>query len=528
MPLYQFTIFRQVGNDQWHRLNRQHTNYNIEAAEQFTEHDFAYYATMLVAAERACSFDHIHFSHVVAYEVREGKPFDAETFTHTMICRNLVFNDVARGHAGLRTGVRLDEYFGLQYRRNRVRGMSATDYLPGCVGGDDVAVGRVRLADKRPVVLNMEGTLATKCFPLLRSTIEQLGGSDHNFLVDDYGSAKLNEAPYVSRHLVSHVTNNQRQRIKQYKRDITSKYIENLMGVSTAHMIQALWVYRDMMDRYQHFWGDMEIPNLNALFYPLLSAASCWHGLAHCLGYEMPENPIDSGWNYIDYEWGLVRPAAGSAVWRRNRAEIDSCVKLLFAAQQYLSHKRFFFNPYTPRGDGKKCYDNVCYSDHAEWARTIYEDWPNLNNAVFRVMDAINVLNKILILQNGYLPAMQNGVGRVEYWPRATTIQDSAPAALVYDYYEEIYPLSADPFLTRPKQKNIAVIKTPEEVLTTEIISDWKQPREPDEYESWFDAVIKDARRKLKQVARMINNLRSLVPFSLGGEPDNEPKKPNE
>ncbi len=166
MAIYQFTVFRTAGSDGGSQFHRMHTNHNFVIDGALTEKDFGYYASMCLTAERVCSFGDNWFSHVVAYEVRDGKPFDAETYTHTMLNRNADFVTVRDGVRGLRAGAGLDRFFGLQYRRNRRTGYSETEYLPSCLGRDDVAIGRQKPGARVPVVLNMDGPLAKNCFPL--------------------------------------------------------------------------------------------------------------------------------------------------------------------------------------------------------------------------------------------------------------------------------------------------------------------------------------------------------------------------
>jgi hypothetical protein len=253
-----------------------------------------------------------------------------------------------------------------------------------------------------------------------------------------------------------------------------------------------------------------------------------WRGLANVLGYTVSDDWIKWAPNeHADYLQLENEPFA-CAVWNRNRPQIDSCVRLLFNAHQFMAKRLTHDNPELLRTAESPVYNGIQYFDGYAHGQAVFDDWDNVTNAIFRICDAINVLNKILVFQNPITREMREKPGMRRYWPTSARVQDSKPAVVTIDHFEEIYPLSALPFITSPPATNRVIIKTPEEVLTSQIISDWKPPREPDEYESWLEAAINEAKRKLKQVARMINNLRSLVPFSLGGEPDNEPKKPNE
>jgi hypothetical protein len=484
---------------------RHHTIYTVKSETEYTDKSFAFVASRLALAERVMLFSATAITHIVAYEHEPGKLYDAQTQTHTIVSRRLLYDGQLFGIGGARPGREIDAFYGLRWRRNRKEGKNIDGYLPACVGYDDVFNREAKGKNRGKLLLNMKGPLASRAFPFYANQLAAMPQIQDRFAIDRFGMLR-DFGEITSGRLIGCATDNSRLRRRYYSPGAKTKWLETIMERAQRDMFTALRVYHGHMNDFNHLWGHHSYPPFSAGQENFRRLATLWYPLMKKFGYrDIPEQP-----QHIKDLWvmpvGVEVIPDGSLKWKSHGRQIDSCLRELYNCHQWLA---YFFSD-----GGYYRWRRQVWPDDATRTALIYADWDNVTEIFFKVVDCYNVLNLILLVHDQ--PELRGVFGpksRIKP-PSVPMNATSYPASVPYEPFQEIYPFPREPFLTTPEPP--APIDPPPE---SEVIAwDSGPPEIPwdDGNDSWayqIKEAVRTALAKLEGVRRLAGKARKLFPW---------------
>ncbi len=516
MPLYQFVVFHSgTEENRPQRVYVFQTSYHVKSEKVYEPNSLSFIASRIVTAERAMMTSGIIFTHVVVYEVHSTRRFDARTKTHTLLPLGEDFRLQGRNVGGLRIGSGTDLFFGLRYRRNKAQGKKIDLYLPGCVVSDDCISKPYKNLRTPAIVLQMDRPLASQSWRLFRNLLATMPQLQHEEMADRFGRIEKHEN-ITSGLMLGFVTDNQRLRLHQAKRQQKEIFVERLLQLATRAMLRDLREYHKCMNEFSHSWGDGVIPHIAINNYRFIDCSSIWIQLCRIFGYNMGEfATVPNDWYRGDPYIG-AEPSPGTVTVKAMGPQIHSCLMELFHCHQKLLRFYGLLPDQVRRSDGAPFWNGVLESNELVRANRIYNDWDNFTATVFNIVDAINVLNRILLVDAPTVPGFAPG-GVAHYrFRREKQGFGSVPKEVQIQPFYEVYPMDKDPYLTSDLPINEATVAIPEEEEAATVFP-WlnfdPSLREEEEEDLDFTKAIKNALAKFEAVRRWIGKIRVQMPW---------------
>jgi hypothetical protein len=211
-----------------------------------------------------------------------------------------------------------------------------------------------------------------------------------------------------------------------------------------------------------------------------------------------------------------AEPAPGTVTVKAMGPQIHSCLMELFHCHQKLLRFYGLLPDQVRRSDGAPFWNGVLESNELVRANRIYNDWDNFTATVFNIVDAINVLNRILLVDAPTVPGFAPG-GVAHYrFRREKQGFGSVPKEVQIQPFYEVYPMDKDPYLTSDLPINEATVAIPEEEAAATVFP-WlnfdPSLREEEEEDLDFTKAIKNALAKFEAVRRWIGKIRVQMPW---------------
>jgi uncharacterized membrane protein len=511
---YNFVIFHVDRNFSGTFLQRDwFTMYTVKDDHEYDDKSFAFVASRLVVAERCMLFQSTEITQVVVYEHEFDYWYDGNTITHTLLASQLIYGNNFQAIRGVRPGACRDSFVGLQWERNSKTGKSFSSVFPACVGDDDARYMPTARGDKMGIVVNDKGPLQWRCWPLYAQQLATMTQIQDEFSIDRFGGFTIFE-PHTSGRQFGHVVEMSaiRRRAKNIRYE--AYWHEEIMITARKRVQRCLYEYNREFTAFNHTWGDGNLPGMAFTMHDFARLASLWFPLMHALGYDVNGGEYDElfeDWRYDEY---YQFPAFGSLKWKLHSYEIDHTLRALFNGWQWLDYY-YGKNPYGPRfGAGFGYWRQQVWNDPDAAKAAIYDDWNNLTETWFRIIDCVNVLSLILVLDEPKQP--RGALGKTTYNKLSTIVRPkvSWPPNVPFMPFLEVYPLPREPYLTTPEPPPI--IDTPEiETITitdSGKVKDWYMEDDENEAYSIIESV-RIALAKLEFLRRWTAKIRKQMPW---------------
>jgi hypothetical protein len=514
---YNFVLFKQkIYSQDVYASWRYFSSYSVKSDNEYNGISLQFIASRLVLAERVMTFENTEFSHVVVYEHQDGALYDANTITHTLLSYKLLFGNDDAPIMGVRGGYHLDSFYGLQWRRNADEGKQFQGYFPACVGMDDVFNPTRTWGIKGTTLLRIDGPLVRRCFPLYAQQLAEIPQVQDEYSIDRFGKMQ-HFGKHTSGRKLNHVTDNVRFRARRHKQGPQTAWLEGIMAKADGLKILALREYQARMTQFDHAWGDGHLPPYGAGYGNFHGLASLWYPLMVGLGYDVDTEV--HGWLADDWTdpWGGYAPEPGTLRWRSHGRQIDHCLRTLFNCQQWLNYYWAFQMPHDPPYHLYSWWRSQAWQIGEELYQAIYDDWDNVTAIYFAIVDAVNVLQMILMLRESRTQGVWSGPLNYLPAPQAKWPVNSYPATVPMMPFYEVYPLAREPWLETPDP-----IPPDIEIVAAEDIpwdsggfeAEWGE--EEEDWAADFKAAIRTALAKLEFCRQWIGKIRTEMPWYRG------------
>jgi hypothetical protein len=512
--IYNFVVFKMnAGPAGQYFPYRFFTSYTVKSATEYDEKSMSFVASRLVLAERVMLFGETRITHVVVYEHRDGKIYDSETETHTLLSPEAIFDGQFFNIGGARQVPSVDIFHGLQWKRNKRKGKCFEGYFGGCVGHDDAYNPSRTEKDTGGIKLRLDGPLGRRCWPFYAGQLAYLPQVQESISIDRFGEVK-EFGEFTSGRLIGHVINNSRLRSRRQSVGPKTQWMETILRRGQTEMFTSLSEYHESMNRFDHRWGDHHYPENLAAAAAFHRLASIWYPLMRAFGYEIDEVKH----SYLQMYWGMPsgieEVEANTLRWRSHSKEIDSCLAMLFNCHQWI---RYYWGAGSVSGVfGPNYYRwrGLTWNDGEARSNAIYEDWDNLTAVYFKAVDAFNVLQMILLLKE---PNINRGVFGPISHDKLGIVAGSPitfPSSVPFTPMLEVYPFQREPFI-KTEASNVASVAIPEARPDEELPFD-SGPSDEEEDEDWqtrFDNATKTVLQKFEFIRRWIGKIRKTMPW---------------
>jgi hypothetical protein len=512
--LYNFVVFkRDLANYAQSAQPQYHTIYSAESEKEYDDRSFSFVASRIVLAERVMLFNTTVITHVVAYEITPRKWMDDETITHTLIPSVDLFGLSCEGVTGARGGYYYSQYFGLRWRVNVEMGKCIDAFFPGCVGRDDVFTKEDWQWWNPSIYLAPNGPLAQRCFRFYANQLAQMPQIKPDVSIDRFGAVKRYLKPTGGR-MVSHITFNHKLQRRRHAALPHTKFIEGVLFTATQNMKEGLREYNQRMNQFDHLWGDDHLPPSGAGFGFFNVMSAVWYPLMKAFGYQFGEGDFSS----IEEHYPLAEWLTGEnpevVKWAGHGLQIHKCLLILHQSQQWIE---YFFGLKDWTGFEAGVYQHWKrgeYPQDMEIGNVVFKDWEQLTATFFRAVDALNVLNMIVMIKE---VAPLRGAEGSQWFSRPAGPPyplPTEPVAIPFTPFLEVYPLAALPYYETPRAEPFV----PEEIEEESIEWDSGTPEpvtegEEDDWAAQFKEAIRTALAKLETVRRWIGKIRRQMPW---------------
>jgi hypothetical protein len=278
-------------------------------------------------------------------------------------------------------------------------------------------------------------------------------------------------------------------------------------------------LYRDAMEKFSHRWGDGRVPNLRLCVVFATEAAAMWRPLARALGYQIPDGykferaPYARDWNI-----GIPLPPANVTLKARNTS-VFRCVQAMFGAHQWLENNYSELYPFGYNGPVSAVSRYNMENYIRPMAQEQYDKFDGLTSAIFTTLDAINLLNQLVIVSNRQHYTKPPNQGALYSYPPTGTEYGATFGSTVVTPFEVVQAYNKDPFITTTLPNEAVVKMVPQPITETELTYSDPTPRatkQEDEISIALRNAIQDAKNKLFDTRRLIGVVKNIFPWNWG------------
>jgi hypothetical protein len=466
MKNYLFTVHKQSVFYGQQEGERHFTSYTMSVAQEAPPLDLVGYATQLVTAERCLAHSLVDFPYVLAYEVEEGKLFDATTKVHAFFPN---FNDpplFGKKAAGYRTPDQpLDRRVVLQMGRNRQEGRVTKKAIGASVFASDILTFPAPGNKLKSLKLRSDGNALKYCVPLYSSIIAPLVGLDENYHITETG-AMTPAAPVIGAPLYCHTSDLRMARRKIRRAPAARWEFETLVENSLKTVLNELVQLNKSMDIFTYMWDSGAVPTWvepfgtysGNVYFPLQREASkIYFDLCVLLGWLAPEAPNRaSGYGSVDAGREIYGARFGSLIVKKNLTAILSCIVALWSIHVYFIE----INDRAPKID----YGNfsTLKQQQSTFSMFWYEEWPTLMAATQGMLSSLAVLKLLVEPENP--PKARGTIPAPIYYARSwEPPSPDTPAfqEMRIDWFEKWAPRERGDIIPAPQSDEVVVTLPP-------------------------------------------------------------------
>ncbi len=459
MQHFLFCVFKSLEGESYFNIPYHFTQYTVSLPDDVLC-DFDGYATQLVTAERCLTGPGTAFPYVVALEVRDGHPFDADTRAHLMVYKDLSLPDYGLGEDEPRGYRRprdlFDRWVALQIGRNRAVGRVSKQAIGGSIEWEDLVPRLDRWGVKNTLTLKTGRPLTTIWFPLYSSLISPYREIDSLGRVGRDGVFR--ELPEQIGDLVlCHASDYRARRRAFVRRAETEKQFFRLIDNAVRVLRDSMSYYEKAMNQFSFLWGDGVVPDIAPTLGAFGQAMGVYFDLGVCLGYLQPEAPNNrTGYDSPEQAAQLYPETFYTIRLGGHNAAVESLIQRL--ADNYA---------YGKQNDVMNLYQERALHSYNHFygfgpAATIYDNWYFLMDWLRTSLNALLTLRVVVLVGEAWRAPNDPKPTEAVYPGGYSGIPvDPFLEPLVVTWFRELKLRDRGDFLSTPKEPNVVVVSLP-------------------------------------------------------------------